>query len=116
MFITTKVISVSSEPSLNSPPYADPNGGEPPEDNRGTEIHEELVTYVKAADRQSDPHGIEVFLDDSQDSLDASNQHAPVIVELVREPVGVVRRKSGSKVKKSRSFRDRLSKRMSSGH
>ena len=71
------------------------------------------MTFVRAKDRNFSPQDVQVFLDDSQDSLDASG--GPVIVELVREPVGLVRRKSGNKVKKRRSFRDKFTKRLSSG-
>ena len=96
MFITTKVVSVNqSAPELPT-----------------QEVSEE-VTFVHAQDRNFSPQEIHLLIDDSRDSLDASGE--PVVVELVREPVGLVRRKSGNKVKKRRSFRDKFAKRLSSG-
>lgn len=97
MFITTKVVSVNqSAPELPT-----------------QEVTEEEVTFVHAQDRNFSPQEIHLLIDDSRDSLDASGE--PVVVELVREPVGLVRRKSGNKVKKRRSFRDKFAKRLSSG-
>lgn len=88
----------------------------PTEDQEGEEVTEEVVTYVKAQERHFEPQEIKVFLDDSQDSLDANGERSgPVMVELKREPVGLVRRKSGNKVKKRRSFREKFAKRLSSG-
>ena len=105
VFITTKVVSVNQSPPVQLP-----------EEHKRHEVSEEVVTYVKAQDRHFEPQEIKVFLDDSQDSLDANGERGgPVIVELVREPVGLVRRKSGNKVKKRRSFRDKFAKRLSSG-
>ena len=96
MFITTKVVSVNqSAPELPT-----------------EEVNEEVVTFVHAEDRNFSPQEIHLLIDDSRDSLDSSE---PVVVELVREPVGLVRRKSGNKVKKRRSFRDKFAKRLSSG-
>lgn len=105
VFITTKVVSVNqSAPVL------------PTSDQDSQEVTEEVVTYVKAQERHFEPQEVKVFLDDSQDSLDASGERTgPVIVELKREPVGLVRRKSGNKVKKRRSFREKFTKRLSSG-
>lgn len=71
------------------------------------------MTFERAQERHFAPQEIQLLIDDSQDSLDASG--GPVVVELVREPVGLVRRKSGNKVKKRRSFRDKFAKRLSSG-
>jgi len=88
VFITTKVVSVNQ----SAPP----------------EVSEEVVTAVRAQEKQFAPQDIHLLLDD-QDS------GGPVVVELVREPVGLVRRKSGNKVKKRRSFREKFSKRLSSG-
>lgn len=97
VFITTKVVSVNqSAPELPT-----------------QEVTEEEVTFVHAQDRNFSPQEIHLLIDDSRDSLDASGE--PVVVELVREPVGLVRRKSGNKVKKRRSFRDKFAKRLSSG-
>ena len=72
-----------------------------------TEVTEEVVTFVQAEDRHFAPEEIQLNLDDSQDDLDASGG-------VVREPVGIVRRKSGNKVKKRRSFREKF-KRLSTG-
>ena len=92
VFITTKVISVhQSAPEL------------PRE-----EVTEE-VTFERAQERHFAPQEFQLLIDDSQDG------GQPVVVELVREPVGLVRRKSGNKVKKRRSFRDKFAKRLSSG-
>ena len=88
VFITTKVVSVNE------------SAPEP-------EVTEEVVTFVQAEKRHFEPQDIQFILDDSQDDLDAN-------VRLVREPVGVVRRKSGNKVKKRRSFREKF-KRLSVG-
>ena len=88
VFITTKVVSVNE------------SAPEP-------EVTEEVVTFVQAEKRFFEPQDIQFILDDSQDDLDAN-------VRLVREPVGVVRRKSGNKVKKRRSFREKF-KRLSVG-
>ena len=96
MFITSKVVSV--------------NQSAPPDDDKG-QVAEEIVTFVHAEKKQFAAQDIELLLDDSQDSLDASGNP----VELVRQPVGLVRRKSGNKVKKRRSFREKFSKRLSSG-
>lgn len=93
VFITTKVVSV--------------NESAPTDD----EVKEEVVTYVHAEQKHFAPQEIQLLLDDSQDSLDASGE--PVL--LRHEPVGLVRRKSGNKVKKRRSFREKFSKRLSSG-
>ena len=101
VFITTKIVSVNESAPSQLP------------DDKETEVTEEVVTFVRAQERQFAPQEIELLLDDSQDSLDASGR--PVVVELVREPVGLVRRKSGNKVKKRRSFREKFSKRLSSG-
>ncbi|XP_073238823.1 alpha-adducin-like [Porites lutea] len=88
VFITTKVVSVNE------------SAPEP-------EVTEEVVTFVQAEKRHFEPQDIQFILDDSQGDLDAN-------VRLVREPVGVVRRKSGNKVKKRRSFREKF-KRLSVG-
>lgn len=93
MFITTKVVSV--------------NESAPTDD----QVKEEVVTYVRAEQKHFAPQEIQLLLDDSQDSLDASGE--PVL--LRHEPVGLVRRKSGNKIKKRRSFREKFSKRLSSG-
>ena len=92
VFITTKVVSVNESAPSQLP------------DDKETEVTEEVVTFVRAQERQFAPQEIELLLDDSQDSLDASGR--PVVVE---------RRKSGNKVKKRRSFREKFSKRLSSG-
>ena len=98
MFITTKVVSV--------------NQSAPPDDDKG-QVAEEMVTFVHAEKKQFAAQDLQLILDDSLDSLDARGD--PVTGELVRQPVGLVRRKSGNKVKKRRSFREKFSKRLSSG-
>ena len=67
------------------------------------------MTLVHKEEQQFAPEELKLILDDQ----DAGE---PVDVGLVQQPVTLVRRQSGNKVKKRRSFREKMAKRLSSGH
>lgn len=93
VFITTKVVTVDE----SAPP-----------DDKG-QVTEEVVTFVRAEERHFAPEELNFIIDDR----DAGD---PVDEGLVQQPVTLVRRQSGNKVKKRRSFREKMAKRLSSGH
>ena len=93
VLITSKVVSVEES--------APPEGKEP--------VSEEVVTVVHTEKQHFEPDDLKLILDDQLDTGE------PVDVSL-QQPAAFVRRQSGSKVKKRRSFREKMSKRLSSGH
>lgn len=93
VLITSKVVSVEESA--------------PPEDKEP--VSEEVVTVVQTEKQHFEPDDLKLILDDQLDARE------PVDVSL-QQPAAFVRRQSGSKVKKRRSFREKMSKRLSSGH
>ena len=93
VLITSKVVSVEEST--------------PPEDKEP--VSEEVVTVVHTEKQHFEPDDLKLILDDQLDTGE------PVDVSL-QQPAAFVRRQSGSKVKKRRSFREKMSKRLSSGH
>ena len=67
------------------------------------------MTFVRAEERHFAPEELNFIIDDR----DAGD---PVDEGLVQQPVTLVRRQSGNKVKKRRSFREKMAKRLSSGN